>query len=110
MSLPFLCRTTLDSVPNQMPYLSVPPAYRSKWRALLAPYLPRPGVKNIGFVWACNPEDKQAQVRTCPLSELIHLFTLPNTQWFSIQKGPAATDLQELAATQPKHSRPVPSH
>ena len=28
MSLPYLCGATLDSIPNQTPYLYVPPAYR----------------------------------------------------------------------------------
>ena len=97
MSLPFLFNTTLDSIPNQTPYLSIPTAYQVKWKHLLAPYLSRPGIKNIGLVYACNP-DNYGTVRTCPLTLWQDLFSLPNIQWFSIQKGDAAADIQKYPA------------
>ena len=100
-SLPHLCGTTLDSIPNQTPYLTTPPAYRDKWRTLLAPYRQRNGIHNIGFVWTCNPLDKLGQVRTCPLPQLAQLFSVPNTRWFSVQKGPAAAELRQAAAEYP---------
>ncbi|MBV5337219.1 MAG: hypothetical protein J0653_04430, partial [Deltaproteobacteria bacterium] len=32
MSLPYLFNTTLDSIPNQIPYLTVPSGHREKWQ------------------------------------------------------------------------------
>lgn len=101
MSLPLLFRTTLHNIPNRTPYLSVPTAYRAKWQELLKPYISRPGNLKIGFVWACNPLDSLGQIRTCPLPQLASLFTVPKTQWFSIQKGPASTELHDIASTVP---------
>lgn len=100
MSLPGLCRTTLDSIPNQTPYLHVPPAYQTKWQTLLAPYAQQPGKKRIGIVWACNPIDILGQLRSCPFPQLASLFALPETQWFSLQKGPAVVDIQNSTAAQ----------
>jgi len=97
MSLPHFCRTTLDSIPNQTPYLAVPPAYKVKWSSLLAPCMSRPAVRNIGFVFSCNPTNKVH--RTIPFSQWHSLFSLPDTQWFSVQKGEAAAAVQEYAAS-----------
>lgn len=97
MSLPHLCHTSLDTLPNQTPYLSVPPACINKWQTLLQPYLNRTGIKNIGFVYACNHAN-YGSVRTCPLSYWHSLFDLPGTQWFSLQKGDAAAAVTEYAA------------
>ena len=91
LSLPTLFQTTLHSVPNEVPYLSVPLAYQTKWQTLLSPYLQRER-KKIAFVWAGNPENLQGALRSCPLSFWADLFTLPNIQWFSVQKGDTAAD------------------
>ena len=99
MSLPHIFRTTLDSIPNQTPYLSVPDVYRTKWSNLLMPHMQRPGSKNIGFVYACNPENN-GHIRTCPLPLWSDLFSIPNLHWFSIQKGAPASAVTELACSQ----------
>ena len=67
LSLPNFCRTTLDSLPNQTPYLNVTPEYRDKWQQLLAPYLSTVVGKKIGLVSACNPESNTYTQRSCPL-------------------------------------------
>ena len=98
MSLPHIFRTTLETIPNEIPYLSVPPGYREKWQALLAPHLGRSGIRNIGFVFhsANDPH-----IRTCPLSQWLPLFSLPDIRWFCAQNGPATVAVKELAATHP---------
>lgn len=93
MSLPHIFRTTLDSVPNQTPYLSVPSAYRSKWQALLAPYPRLAGTRRIGLVYACKTTNQPHRI--CPLSFWQPLFSLPGLQWFSLQKGEAASGIRE---------------
>jgi Tfp pilus assembly protein PilF len=101
MSLPHLCGTTLDSIPSQTPYLSVPESYRLKWDRLLASRLSRPGVRNIGLVFSCNPTSDSGTLRSCPLPLWSSLFELPGIQWFSLQKGDAAAAVKECAATRP---------
>ena len=98
MSLPLICSTTLDSVPSQIPYLSVPASYREKWDRLLKPYRSLPGQRNIGFVYSCNPASTSGALRSCPLPLLSELFSVPGTRWFSLQKGDAAAAIQDYAA------------
>ena len=98
MSLPYAFRTTLDDIPNQTPYLNVPTAYRAKWGELLADQI-RPGVKNIGVVYACKPTNQA--FRTCPLHLWQSLFSLPGLRWFSLQKGEAAVDFANCASSHP---------
>ena len=98
MSLPYIFRTTLDSIPNQMPYLSVPSSYREKWQILMKPYMTQPAVKKIGLVYASRPG--HLLHRTSPLAIWSSLFSLPGLQWFSVQKGDETGALQKLAANQ----------
>lgn len=96
MSLPHLFHTTLSSIPNQVPYLSVLPAYRDKWQTLLAPYKQGFGTRRIGFAFATSND---RHIRSCPLSLWHTLFSLPGLQWFSLQKGDAASAVPELSAS-----------
>lgn len=99
LSLPHFCGTALDNIPNEIPYLAVSPANRDKWRQLLAPYhISRPGIRNIGFVHACNPKNHEHS-RTCPLSYWADLFSLPGIQWFSLQKDDPTHDVAQLAGS-----------
>lgn len=99
MSLPLHCGTTLHNIPSQIPYLSVPPASRQKWQALFHPYQGKRKLRNIGFVYSCNPASSSGALRSCPLPLLSDLFSVPNTRWFSLQKGDAAVALQDQAVT-----------
>lgn len=96
MSLPHLLHTRLNNLPNQVPYLSVPATYREKWRKLLAPYPKQPGKKKIGVVYASVSDMK---IKSCPFSQWLPLFSLPGLQWFSLQKGEAASDAGEYTAS-----------
>ena len=101
MSLPFFCRTTLDSIPSQIPYLSVPASYRAKWTELLKPHQANSSQRKIGLVFSCNPESGSGTLRSCPLQALAPLFSVPDTQWFSLQKGEAVKEFQDFAINQP---------
>ena len=98
MSLPYIFRTTLGSIPNQTPYLSVTPLYRNKWQVLMKPYMTQPGAKKIGLVYASRPG--HLLHRTSPLPMWSSLFSLPGLQWFSVQKGGETGAMQKFAAIQ----------
>lgn len=98
MSLPYIFNTTLDSIPNQTPYLSAPLAYRNKWEALLRPYHTSPGTKKIGIVFATVND---AKVRSCPFPMWQPLLALPGIQWFSVQKGEASATAAAFADSHP---------
>jgi Tfp pilus assembly protein PilF len=85
MSLPLAFRTTLENIPNNVPYLHVDETKRKEWATRL-------GVKTkprVGLVWSgsmTNPIDNNPCCRrNIPLEQLKSLFSLP-IEFHSLQK------------------------
>ena len=93
MSLPLAMGTTLKTIPAHVPYLSVPPEASRKASAM--PWS-EAGLR-VGIAWAGSPTHLRDWFRSINLSTLRPLLDLPGTTFYSLQKGPAAT---ELAATE----------
>lgn len=89
LSLPHLFGTTLDSVPAEVPYLTVPagPAHPTLAAA--------PGLK-VGMVWAGSPTFRGDRKRSIDLSVFEPLSSVEGVSWFSLQMGPASTQLQHF--------------
>lgn len=83
LSLPHLFKTTIDTIPASFPYLSPRPG--------TLPALPGTGRK-IGLVWSGNPQQSMNVWRSCEFDDLIPLLDLPDTTFFSLQKGSRAGD------------------
>lgn len=83
MDLPYLFRTTLDTIPREVPYLSVDPA-------LLGP--PTGG---IGLQWSAGEWDAG---RSLPVSALAPLHCIPGVRLVSLQDGPYTPDVTATAA------------
>ncbi len=83
MSLPYLFGTGLDTIPNAVPYISVPPAMTEKWAQRLA------AIKEmkVGLVWAGSKTQKKDYLRSIPFQALAPLLALPGVQFVSLQKG-----------------------
>lgn len=86
LSLPGLFGTTLETLPNAVPYLGAP-----------APELPLPSDERLkmGIVWAgkTTPRD-----RSIPLELLLPLLGDPRYAAWSLQIGPRAADLKKTGA------------
>jgi hypothetical protein len=80
LSLPRLFGTTLETVPAEVPYLSVDTARLEKWSQRLAPVR---GQKRIGLIWAGNAKPDAG--RTCPLEHLAPLAKIPGLAFVSLQ-------------------------
>ncbi|WP_018150508.1 tetratricopeptide repeat protein [Leeia oryzae] len=84
LSLPFLCQTTLQTIPAHIPYLDADAQQQAVWQARLAP---KQGI-TVGLAWKGNPAFENDQDRSLPsvnvLSPLAHL---PGIQLVSLQKG-----------------------
>lgn len=113
MSLPYLCRTTLASIPANVPYLRTEPALIDAWKERLGD-VAGPGRRRIGLVWAGNPSHANDHNRSMPATALLPLFAVPDTRFYALQVGspqpppllaaglidlaPALSDFAETAA------------
>ncbi len=97
MSLPGLLKTTLASVPADVPYLFAAPDLVAPWRESLGGL---EGFK-IGIVWRGGPAHPNDRARSIPLSCFEPLAALPGVRLFSLQKGAGAEQLQDVAGRFP---------
>lgn len=93
MSVPGVLRTTLDTLPAEVPYLFPRPSAVGRWASTidgLAPARPR---RRVGLTWAGNPHHRNDANRSLPFSHLAPLLELSGMCFFSLQKGEAAAQL-----------------
>ncbi len=84
MSLPAIMKTTLGSIPREVPYLRVEnPIQFSPSRAL-----------HVGLAWAGNSKHPYDRRRTCRLIDLSELFEVPGIEWINLQQPIPQIDLR----------------
>jgi tetratricopeptide (TPR) repeat protein len=95
LSLPLAFGTTLETVPVQIPYLSVPAAARQKMDAL--PWSAE-GLR-VGLIWAGNPTFAADlyRNRSIPLTLYRPLLEVEGVHFFSLQIGEPVAQLAESA-------------
>lgn len=84
IELPRIFRTTLESIPREVPYLDVPSA------PLIVPYDGSRPLR-VGFVWASSSYNHE---RSIPLEYFARLFNTPGVSFFSLQAGAERVQLQ----------------
>ena len=95
MSLPHIFSTTLDTVPQNAPYLYVSEEARSKWRPRFAD---TNGFK-VGLVWAGNPRKGHIDAhiadrrRSMTLELLKPILNFDQCFFYNLQKGDAASEI-----------------
>jgi len=88
MSLPYILKSTVSSIPSHIPYLFSGPnkinfeCSRSKI--------------NIGIVWAGAAQHKNDKNRSIQLSYFIDIASLDNVRLFSLQIGDRSADLEQV--------------
>jgi len=92
LSLPWALRTTVTTVPSEVPYLYADPALVAQWRGELAPL----GGYRIGINWQGNPQYKGDRHRSIPLDCFTPLAELPGVRLIGLQKG---LGTEQLAAS-----------
>lgn len=83
LSLPRYFNTTLECVPDNVPYLEPAKEYSNKWERLIPPS----DKLKIGIVWAGSPTHSNDRHRSIRLKQFLPLFSVPGTEFFSLQKG-----------------------
>lgn len=98
-SLPYLFQTTLETIPNGVPYLTPDPARVAKWRARLDE-LTTPGRRRIGLAWTgrpTHPNDRRRSMRLAQLRPLAEAAA-GAVSFVSLQKPFPAVDAPAAAA------------
>ncbi|MBO1349440.1 MAG: tetratricopeptide repeat protein [Hormoscilla sp. GUM202] len=97
MSLPRILNTTIETIPDRIPYLYAEEKDTVKYSGLLR----TEGEVKVGIVW--SPSDKAPKKRFCPVSLFLELSQIPGISLYSLQKehtdildGAPIQDLREL--------------
>jgi tetratricopeptide (TPR) repeat protein len=84
LSLPLACRTTLETIPAEIPYVAAGEgdvaAFMTRWRAHLPPQRP-----SVGLVWSGVRSHDNDRNRSMRLATLAPLFDLPEIAFVSLQ-------------------------
>ncbi len=92
MSLPGVFTTDLDTIPSDVPYLTVPAAAVERWRGDEdAEPLPR-----IGIAWKGSPDHPRDRVRSPGLEPFLPLFDLSEARFISLQRDGGRDDIERL--------------
>ncbi|HYH39421.1 MAG TPA: hypothetical protein VD860_14455 [Azospirillum sp.] len=83
MELPHAFRTTLETIPAAVPYVTVEPARVAAQAARLR----RAGRLAVGIAWAAGAWD--GGKRSIPAAALERLAAVPGVDWVCLQRGPA---------------------
>jgi tetratricopeptide (TPR) repeat protein len=96
MSLPLHFSTTLENLPNKLPYLYARSDRIERWRD----HLPASGLK-VGLVWKGNKLHKNDANRSLPgLNVLSPLWHVPNITFVSLQKLQGEEEAMQAPDTQ----------
>lgn len=93
-SLPVLFKTTIESIPANVPYVSADPARVRNWRDRLRE---SPGLK-VGIAWAGSPLHQNDRARSCKLADFAPLAAVEGVAFFSLQKGLTAAEAKNPPA------------
>jgi hypothetical protein len=93
MSLPRIFKTTLVTIPADIPYLRPNPSRVEKWKQRIESVARG---KRIGVVWGGKklPDPR----RSIPLRLLASLGSVPDVTWFSLQTGEPRSELASAPA------------
>jgi hypothetical protein len=97
MSIPRLVKTTLKTVPREMPYILPPAIAHETWRGITRADALKEGKKKmrVGIAWAGNPASHVDKKRSLNLEMLAPLAAAPNVRFYSLQIGPAAAEIEK---------------
>jgi tetratricopeptide (TPR) repeat protein len=83
LSLPFFLKTTVETVPDRVPYLRADPERLEFWRSALR----HVGGYKVAFAWQGSPKYAGDRQRSIPLAYFAPLADVPGVQLISLQKG-----------------------
>jgi Flp pilus assembly protein TadD len=97
MSLPYVFQTTIETIPAEIPYLTVDPTRRKSWATRIESRSPEKTKLRVGIAWAGNPKHKNDARRSIHPDLLAPLADVDRVAFFNLQKS----NENEKAAIQP---------
>ncbi len=94
LSLPLAFGTRLDTIPADIPYLTVPPDRITAWSS----HLERSALHRVGLAWSGGRTHRNDHNRSIALTHLAPLFADPQIQFVSLQQELRDGDLEILQA------------
>jgi tetratricopeptide (TPR) repeat protein len=91
LSLPAIFNTTLDTIPDTVPYLHADTDKTTYWKKRHT----GDGFK-VGIVWAGGPKNPNDRNRSCRLRHFASLSDIGTVRLIGIQKGKAAEQVRDL--------------
>jgi tetratricopeptide (TPR) repeat protein len=91
LSLPGIFKTTLETIPADIPYLKADLIKTGDWKQRFGDEEIR-----IGIVWAGNPDNKDDQYRSCRLTDFLPLLQIPGVRCYGLQKGEPSIEIAQL--------------
>lgn len=90
MSLPRIFGTRVGSIPSVVPYVWADLPKAARWKKRLGN-----SALTVGIVWAGRPQHQNDKNRSCRLEMFSGLSRIKGVRLFSLQKGPAVSQIQE---------------
>ncbi len=88
LSLPGIFGTSIDSIPSDIPYITVEPRLVEHWQKKISSN----SDFKIGITWAGRPTYKD-HFRSCSLTDFAPLTAIHGITFYSLQKGPASREV-----------------
>jgi Flp pilus assembly protein TadD len=98
LSLPFVFKTTQETIPREIPYIQPEHKVVTKWCKILG----NRGIGKrlrVGVVWAGNPNHKNDCNRSIAFETFRKLFDSNKVEWVSLQVGRRAGDLKDTSCS-----------
>ena len=100
-SIPFRCKTTLQTIPARIPYLHAPQERLARWADHLSGRLPA-GSLRVGLAWKGNRiHSNDGRRSLAGLAVLKPLWSVPGVTFVSLQKGQGEDEAAHPPADQP---------
>jgi tetratricopeptide (TPR) repeat protein len=84
LSLPSVFNTTIENIPDRIPYITVSPTLIKKWRDKIQN---TKSMLKVGLVWTGNPEHSNDGNRSCSFAAFSQFFKIKDIIFYSLQKG-----------------------
>ncbi len=92
LSAPGVLKTTFESIPGDVPYISADADLAAKWQQRLAKHK----TFKVGIVWQGSPDFHADAQRSVPLKYFGKLAAIAGVELFSLQKGHGTEQLDEV--------------